>query len=192
MAPHFSILAWKIPWMEEPGRLQSMGLQSQTRLSDFTKSLQKTVNTRDQRGRESVKWKILKAQTKIQEEIYRDKKNRRKDGKFFNFPSRKDRFLSKTPKAGYFWGPSCCKDQTKSQSSKTLKRVMMAKEVVQAVFFKCDCFRRIFVRSQTFTKFTTQVSFCQTSVGKTLSSTPKTKERGKDFQNSCCVGKSYV
>ena len=61
MAPHFSILAWKIPWMEEPGRLQSMGLQSQTRLSDFTKSLQKTVNTRDQRGRESVKWKILKA-----------------------------------------------------------------------------------------------------------------------------------
>ena len=27
MAPHSSILAWKIPWMEEPGRLQSMGLQ---------------------------------------------------------------------------------------------------------------------------------------------------------------------
>ena len=25
-----SILAWKIPWKEEPGRLQSMGLQSQT------------------------------------------------------------------------------------------------------------------------------------------------------------------
>ena len=25
MAPHFSALAWKIPWMEEPGRLQSMG-----------------------------------------------------------------------------------------------------------------------------------------------------------------------
>ena len=25
MAPHSSILAWKIPWMEEPGRLQSMG-----------------------------------------------------------------------------------------------------------------------------------------------------------------------
>ena len=31
MAPHSSILAWKIPWMEEPGRWQSMGL-----LSDFT------------------------------------------------------------------------------------------------------------------------------------------------------------
>ena len=27
MATHSSILAWKIPWMEEPGRLQSMGLQ---------------------------------------------------------------------------------------------------------------------------------------------------------------------
>ena len=26
MAPHSSILAWKIPWMEEPSRLQSMGL----------------------------------------------------------------------------------------------------------------------------------------------------------------------
>ena len=26
MAPHFSTLAWKIPWMEEPGRLQPMGL----------------------------------------------------------------------------------------------------------------------------------------------------------------------
>ena len=27
MATHSSILAWKIPWMEEPGRLQSVGLQ---------------------------------------------------------------------------------------------------------------------------------------------------------------------
>ena len=25
MATHSSVLAWKIPWMEEPGRLQSMG-----------------------------------------------------------------------------------------------------------------------------------------------------------------------
>ena len=37
MAPHSSTLAWKIPWTEEPGRLQSMGsLKSWTRLSDFT------------------------------------------------------------------------------------------------------------------------------------------------------------
>ena len=27
MATHSSTLAWKIPWMEEPGRLQSMGSQ---------------------------------------------------------------------------------------------------------------------------------------------------------------------
>jgi len=27
MSTHSNILAWKIPWMEEPGRLQSMGLQ---------------------------------------------------------------------------------------------------------------------------------------------------------------------
>ena len=27
MATHSSILAWKIQWMEEPGRLQSIGLQ---------------------------------------------------------------------------------------------------------------------------------------------------------------------
>ena len=32
MAPHSSTLAWKIPWMEEPGGLQSMG----SRQSDFT------------------------------------------------------------------------------------------------------------------------------------------------------------
>ena len=35
MATHSSTLAWKIPWTETPGRLQSMGSQSQTRLSDF-------------------------------------------------------------------------------------------------------------------------------------------------------------
>ena len=28
MATHFSILAWRIPWTEEPGRIQSMGSQS--------------------------------------------------------------------------------------------------------------------------------------------------------------------
>ena len=35
MATHYSILAWKIPWTEEPGGSQSMGVEkSQTRLSD--------------------------------------------------------------------------------------------------------------------------------------------------------------
>ena len=32
MATYSSILGWEIPWTEEPGRLQSMELQSQTRL----------------------------------------------------------------------------------------------------------------------------------------------------------------
>ena len=32
MATHPSVLAWRIPWTEEPGRLQSMGLQE----SDMT------------------------------------------------------------------------------------------------------------------------------------------------------------
>ena len=30
MTTHSSILVWRIPWTEEPGGLQSMGLQSQT------------------------------------------------------------------------------------------------------------------------------------------------------------------
>ena len=39
MATHCSILAWKIPWMKEPGGLQSMGLQRVRQLSDFTFTL---------------------------------------------------------------------------------------------------------------------------------------------------------
>ena len=39
MATYSSTLAWKIPWTEEPGRLQSMGSQSRTQLSDLTITL---------------------------------------------------------------------------------------------------------------------------------------------------------
>ena len=42
MATHSSILAWEIPGTEEPGGLQKMGWQSQTRLSDQTTT---TMNT---------------------------------------------------------------------------------------------------------------------------------------------------
>ena len=42
MATHSSTLAWKIPWTEEPGRLQSMGLQRVGH--DFTTSLQSSVS----------------------------------------------------------------------------------------------------------------------------------------------------
>ena len=37
MTTHSSTLAWKIPWMEEPGSLQSMGLDTTERL-DFQTS----------------------------------------------------------------------------------------------------------------------------------------------------------
>ena len=37
MTAHSSTLAWEIPWKEEPGRLQSMGVaKSRARLNDFT------------------------------------------------------------------------------------------------------------------------------------------------------------
>ena len=36
MATHSSILAWRIPWTETPGGLEFMGLQSRTRLSEWT------------------------------------------------------------------------------------------------------------------------------------------------------------
>ena len=38
MAPHSSALAWRIPWTEKPGRLQSMGSQSRTRLKRLSSS----------------------------------------------------------------------------------------------------------------------------------------------------------
>ena len=39
MATHSSILAWKILWTEELSKLQSIGLQSRTRLSTHTHDL---------------------------------------------------------------------------------------------------------------------------------------------------------
>ena len=49
MATHSSILAWEIPWTEEPGGLQSMGLQkSWTRLSNQTIIFSHANNSKDQ------------------------------------------------------------------------------------------------------------------------------------------------
>ena len=39
MATYSNFLAWRIPQTEDPGRLQSMGSQSRTQLSDLTLSL---------------------------------------------------------------------------------------------------------------------------------------------------------
>ena len=38
MAAHSSILAWKMPWTEQPGRLQPMGSQSRTQLCMHTRT----------------------------------------------------------------------------------------------------------------------------------------------------------
>ena len=59
VATHSSTLAWRIPWMEEPGRLQSMGLQSRIRLSDFTSpSMWGLLSWRGGQGRagEQTQW----------------------------------------------------------------------------------------------------------------------------------------
>ena len=42
MATHSSILAWRVPWTEEPAGLQSLGLQSQTRQSGWAQALART------------------------------------------------------------------------------------------------------------------------------------------------------
>ena len=59
MATHSSTLAWKIPWMEEPGRLQSMESLSRTRLSDFTFAFHSHALEREMATHSSVlAWRI--------------------------------------------------------------------------------------------------------------------------------------
>ena len=41
---HFSLLAWRIPWTEEPGGLQSMGLQKRVGLDLVTKQQQQYIS----------------------------------------------------------------------------------------------------------------------------------------------------
>ena len=53
MAPHSSTLAWKIPWAEEPGRLQSMGHKGSDtteRLTLSTVMLSEDVRVRGDEG----------------------------------------------------------------------------------------------------------------------------------------------
>ena len=45
MATHSSTLAWRIPWTEEPGRLQSMGLQSVRHNCVTNFHFQRTLNS---------------------------------------------------------------------------------------------------------------------------------------------------
>ena len=54
VATHSSILAWEIPWTEEPGRLQSMGLQ---RVDSLEKTLMLGgIGDRRRRGRQRMRW----------------------------------------------------------------------------------------------------------------------------------------
>ena len=63
MAPHSSTLAWKIPWMEEPGGLQSMGPlrvghNSVTSLSLFTFTLEKEMATHSSCLAWIIPWRV--------------------------------------------------------------------------------------------------------------------------------------
>ena len=45
MAAHSSILAWKVPWTEEPGGLQSLGSQGHSRATEHThKNIPESLN----------------------------------------------------------------------------------------------------------------------------------------------------
>ena len=55
MAPHSSILVWKIPWMVEPGGLPSMGLQSRTQLKRLSSSSKRSCDCKDVSDESEVK-----------------------------------------------------------------------------------------------------------------------------------------
>ena len=48
VAIHSSILAWRVPWTEEPGRLQSIGLQSWAQLKQLSAHTHTHTHTQDQ------------------------------------------------------------------------------------------------------------------------------------------------
>jgi len=60
MAPHSSTLAWKIPWMEETGRLHSIGVaEGRTQLNDFTFTFHVHALEKDMATHSSVlAWRI--------------------------------------------------------------------------------------------------------------------------------------
>ena len=55
MTTHSSTLAWKMPWMGEPCKLQSMELQSRTRLSDLAAAAMVSSKSCKQVGKSPVK-----------------------------------------------------------------------------------------------------------------------------------------
>ena len=59
MATHFSILVWRIPWMEEPGRLQSIALQSQTQLKQLSVHTHEHCHSRSATTKVSAYTKLI-------------------------------------------------------------------------------------------------------------------------------------
>ena len=68
MAPHSSTLAWKIPWTEEPGRLQSMGSHSWTRLKRLSSSSRRMHRLSSWPGKEY----FMKQKQGIADTVYHD------------------------------------------------------------------------------------------------------------------------
>ena len=59
IATHSSTLAWKMPWTEEPGRLQSVGSLSRTRVFNFTFTFHFHALERERAAHSSVlAWRI--------------------------------------------------------------------------------------------------------------------------------------
>ena len=77
MATHFSILAWKIPWTEELGRLQSMGSQE----SDTTEQLHSCLHATLQHIKLSLFFHVNLSYANII--IRAAKESRRKEGENF-------------------------------------------------------------------------------------------------------------
>ena len=59
MATDSSVLAWKIPWTEEHGRLQSMGMQRVDKTECASKYYSKTSNFSRLSGRAQTPWLLL-------------------------------------------------------------------------------------------------------------------------------------
>ena len=58
MATHSNILAWRIPWTEEPGGLQSTGLQSLTQLKRLSLHARMHIHTHKYRYTYTFKYQL--------------------------------------------------------------------------------------------------------------------------------------
>ena len=70
MATHFSIFAWRIPWTEGPVRLQSMGPQSRTQLSDFHSTTEQKVPSIYSMAIPVLKTEVVERAPKIERSLH--------------------------------------------------------------------------------------------------------------------------